>query len=308
MTETKPHVNSATASENPGFGTLLTLANAFLPSLAGGLPRHVTTPPIVPTDGSMEARVLKAERRYQTLVEHIPVVTFMVSFENRKSEIYVSPYVEKLLGYTSKEWVEDPILWYQRLYPEDRGRWNTEFSRTIALAEPFKGDYRFLAKDGRIVWIHGEVTVARDESGRPSFLQGIGYEITELKQAEEVLQRSREDLDGLVKERTLEITAANKSLENEIKLRERVEANMRQSLKELADVKAASMNTPLSPSPIRRGKSPTPTTSFAPSRTTRGRNSWARTTVSSILAIIPRSSCVNFGALSARAKCGRGKL
>ena len=68
----------------------------------------------------MEARVRKAEKRYQTLVEHIPVVTFLVSFENRKSEIYVSPFVEKLLGYTAKEWVDDPILWYQRLYTEDR--------------------------------------------------------------------------------------------------------------------------------------------------------------------------------------------
>src|SRR4029077_12928256 len=138
-------------------------------------------------------------------------------------------------GYTAEEWVDDPILWYQRLCPADRGRWNMEFSPTIALAEPFKGDYRFLARDGRIVWIHGEVTVARDESGKPSFLQGIGYEITDLKLAEEVMRRSREELDALVKERTLEITTVNKSLQNEITLRERVEAHMRQSLKELAD-------------------------------------------------------------------------
>jgi hypothetical protein len=85
-----------------------------------------------------------------------------------------------------------------------------------------------LAKDGRIVWIHGEVTVARDESGRPSFLQGIGYEITELKLAEEVMRRSREELDGWSRPHA-EITAVNKSLESEINLRKRVEAHMRQS-------------------------------------------------------------------------------
>jgi PAS domain S-box-containing protein len=224
--------------KSPGFGTLFTLASAFLPAL-GGLPRFVGAPPGVPEEGSMEARVRKAERRYQTLVEQIPVVTFLVSFENRQSEIYVSPHVEKLLGYTAKEWVENPILWYQRLYTEDRARWNAEFSRTISLASPFKGDYRFLAKDGRIVWIHGEVTVARDEWGKPSFLQGIGYEITDLKLAEEVLRRSGEELDALVKERTVEITAANQLLQNEIGLRERIEEQMRQSLKELADVKSA---------------------------------------------------------------------
>jgi PAS domain S-box-containing protein len=228
-------IGSDNPRELPSFGTLMTLASAFLPSLAAELPRLTATGP----DDSMEARAQKAEMRYKSLVEQIPVVTFLVSFGLRKSEIYVSPHVEKLLGYTAKEWVEDPILWYQRLYPEDRSRWNKEFSRTIALAEPFKGDYRFLAKDGRIVWIHGEVMVVRDGTGRPSYLQGIGYEITELKLAEEVLQRSREELDQLVKARTVEISAANKSLEAEIKLREQIEQEMRHNLKELADVKAA---------------------------------------------------------------------
>jgi len=231
--------NSEKPGEMSSVGTLMSLAGAFLPVLGSGLLRFASGPPGAAEDESMEARAQKAERRYKSLVEQIPVVTFIVSFGLRKSEIYVSPYVEKLLGYTAKEWVEDPILWYQRLYPEDRVRWNKEFSRTIALAEPFKGDYRFLAKDGRVVWIHGEVTVVRDDAGRPSFLQGIGYEITELKLAEQVLRRSSEELDQLVKARTVEISAANRSLEGEIKLRERIEADMRRNLKELADVKAA---------------------------------------------------------------------
>jgi PAS domain S-box-containing protein len=240
MTGAKPEiVGPENQRDAPGFGTLLSLASAFLPKIGGGLPRLVAAPPDLSEADSMEARAQKAEKRYQSLVEQIPVVTFVVSFRLRKSEIYVSPYVEKLLGYTAKEWIEDPILWYQRLYTEDRRRWNAEFSRTIALAEPFKGDYRFLAKDGRIVWIHGEVTVVRDETGRPSFLQGIGYEITELKLAEAVLRRSSEELDQLVKARTVEITAVNRSLEAEIKLRERIEEDMRENLKELADVKSA---------------------------------------------------------------------
>lgn len=240
MTEIEPAPQKSNVPAGAlDYGTLLTLAQAFLPVLGGGLPKLVETPPDLSHEQSLEARARKAERRYQTLVEQIPVVTFLVSFENRKSEIYVSAHVEKLLGYSAKEWADDPILWYQRLHTEDRARWNEAFSRTISLAEPFKGDYRFRAKDGRVVWIHGEVTVARDEQGRPSFLQGVGYEITELKEAEEVLRRSREELDSLVKERTAEISAVNKNLQAEISLRERIEITMRQNLKELADVKSA---------------------------------------------------------------------
>jgi len=168
-----------------GIDVLLNLARSFMPDFA--LPGLATQPP--PLAGATEeVRVRKAEARYQALVEQIPAVTFLASFENGLSEIYVSPHIEALLGYTAREWIDDPILWYQRLHPADKMRWNKEFSRTVSLAEPFKADYRFLAKDGRVVWIHGEAKVVRDESGRPSFVQGLGYDITELKNAEEVLR------------------------------------------------------------------------------------------------------------------------
>ena len=192
-------------------GALLELARAFSPNFE--LPKLSSAPPNAPADADSAGRIRQAEARYQTLVEQIPAVTFMASFENGLSEIYVSPHIETLLGYTAREWIEDPILWYQRLHSEDKQRWNLEFSRTISWAEPFKADYRFLAKDGGVVWIHGEAKVVRDASGRPSFVQGIGFDITELKNAEEVLKRSREELEGLVAARTAELASANKSLQ-----------------------------------------------------------------------------------------------
>lgn len=166
-------------------GALLELARAFLPGIdLSGL----TKPGAV-----SNARVPTAEARYQMLVEQLPAATFMASFENGRSNMYVSSYIEKLLGYRAKEWIEDPVLWYQRLHPDDRARWNEDFARTVLAAEPFKGDYRFVAKDGRVVWIHGEVQVLRDESGRPSFMHGIGYDITELKRIEENLRQARDE-------------------------------------------------------------------------------------------------------------------
>ncbi len=192
-------------------GVLLELARAFAPSFQ--LPTLVSTPPIAGSATASEDRVRKAEARYQTLVEQIPAVTFMASFENGLSEIYVSPHIETLLGYTAREWIDDPILWYQRLHPADKQRWNEEFSRTVSWAEPFKADYRFIAKDGRVVWIHGEAKVVRDEFDQPSFVQGIGFDITELKNAEEVLHRSREELEALVAARTNELAMVNQSLQ-----------------------------------------------------------------------------------------------
>ena len=197
-------------AEMDAVSALLELAQAFNPNFK--LLDSPLSPSLGEEDSSQEDRIRQAEARYQTLVEQIPAVTFMASFENGLSEIYVSPHIETMLGYTAREWIDDPILWYQRLHPDDKQRWNEEFSRTVSWAEPFKADYRFLAKDGRVVWIHGEARVVRDAQDRPSFVQGIGYDITELKEAEEVLRRSREELETLVDARTAELELANKSL------------------------------------------------------------------------------------------------
>jgi len=136
----------------------------------------------------------RAEARYRTLVEQIPAVTFMASLEDGENELYIGPQIESLLGYTQKEWLDDPVLWFHRMHPEDQGRWNAEFARGCAVGGPFRADCRFFARDGRTVWVHGEARVVRDEDGRPLFIQGVAFDITDIKDAEERLRQAQEAL------------------------------------------------------------------------------------------------------------------
>ena len=133
------------------------------------------------------SRARAAEQKYRTLVEQIPAVTFMAVLGEGVNEVYVSPHIEALLGYSQKEWLEDPFLWYTRLHPDDRTLWNEEFTRGCLLGGPFRADCRFLARDGRVVWVHGEARIIKDDLGRPTLLQGVAFDITEVKQAHAVL-------------------------------------------------------------------------------------------------------------------------
>ena len=162
-----------------------------------------------------EARLRRLEARYRTLVEGIPAVTFMAALDEsaNERELYVSPQIETLLGFSQKEWLEDPVLWYTRLHPDDRERWHEEFARTCASGEPFRSVYRFLARDGRVVWVHGEAKVVRDDDGRPLFLQGMAFDITAIKQAEEELKALNQTLEQRVAERTGELARSNAALE-----------------------------------------------------------------------------------------------
>lgn len=130
--------------------------------------------------------------RYRSLVEKLPVVTFMIGLDAEMQEMYVSPQIEAMLGFTQEEWLANPILWYQQLHPDDRETWVTEFSRTCAIGKQFRAEYRMLTREGEPVWVQGDCQVIRDEvDGRPLFLQGIAFDITHLKRAAQVEEGKR---------------------------------------------------------------------------------------------------------------------
>lgn len=134
----------------------------------------------------------RMEARYRALIEQIPAVTFMAALDDGENDMYVSPQIEALLGFSQKEWLDDPVLWFKRLHPDDQDLWNREFARGIATGGPFHAECRLIARDGRVVWILGEARLVRDEAGRPLFLQGIAFDITETKRVEQKLREAEE--------------------------------------------------------------------------------------------------------------------
>ena len=181
-----------------------------------------------------EGQLRKTEARYRTLVEGIPAVTFMAAMDESANELYVSPQIEELLGFSQKEWLENPILWYTQLHPDDRVRWHKEFAHTCSTGERFRSVYRFVSRDGRVVWVHGEAQVVKDDDGQPLFLQGVAFDVTGIKQAEEGLKALNATLDERVARRTAEAEHRSRELER---------SNV--ALKEFAGVAAHDLGEPL---------------------------------------------------------------
>ena len=158
------------------------------------------------------SRRRRDQAKFRTLIENIPAVTFIAPLDESDPELYVSPQIEQMLGFSQREWLEDPVLWHRQLHPEDRERWNRQFAPTCAAGEPFRSVYRFLAKDGRTVWVQGYASVILDAEGKPSFLQGVAFDITSIKEAEAQLRQFNDLLEARVAERTDELKALNTAL------------------------------------------------------------------------------------------------
>jgi diguanylate cyclase (GGDEF)-like protein/PAS domain S-box-containing protein len=128
------------------------------------------------------------EAHYQQLVEQLPLVVYVDELTDNAANIYTSPQVESLLGYSMEEWISDPDLFVDILHPDDRERVLGEIKRTNVSGERFVSEYRVLAKDGRTVWIRDESTTYA-EDGRPVHSQGYMLDITRRREAEEELRR-----------------------------------------------------------------------------------------------------------------------
>ena len=103
---------------------------------------------------------------------------------------FVSQRAERLLGYACERWIKEPTFWSDHIHPEDRERAVNFCVKATAEKKNHEFEYRMLAADGRVVWLHNivKVVVENDQSIK---LRGIMVDITARKQAEVALQESQ---------------------------------------------------------------------------------------------------------------------
>ena len=134
-----------------------------------------------------EERGVAAEAKYRTLVEQLPAVVYLGEYGEEGDWLYISPAIEKILGYTPEEWLEHPAPLGTLAHPDDLPAVRAAEEESLRTGEPLHAEYRMKAKDGRWVWILDEAAVVRDEHDAPLFMQGVMYDMTERKRVEERL-------------------------------------------------------------------------------------------------------------------------
>ena len=129
-----------------------------------------------------------AESHFRMLVEQVPAITYIAALDDVGTTQYISPQVQRLLGFSAEEWLARPEMWLERMHPEDRDDVLRELERCRGSGEPFVTEYRLLDRDGRAVWFRDEAATLPSADGQPGFLQGVMLDISDRKRAEEALR------------------------------------------------------------------------------------------------------------------------
>lgn len=131
-----------------------------------------------------ELRLMEAEERYRNLVEQVESIIYLNQRDDDNTNLYISPQVEKMTGYSMEEWRNTPRLWLNSIHPDDRGQVEAEHLRTNQTGEPFHMEYRLVTQCGRVIWVEDHAVLVPGPDGELTQWQGVCFDVTARKRSE----------------------------------------------------------------------------------------------------------------------------
>ncbi len=134
------------------------------------------------------ADLIESEEKYRTLVENVPLVVYRMGASGEV--LFVNQFVEELFGYGPEEILQDPSLWTENLYGEDRVRVAELRRRSAAEGKEFITEYRVRHKKGHMVYVIDQAIPSFSADGRVNTMDGIIMDVTGRVKLQEDLVRT----------------------------------------------------------------------------------------------------------------------
>ncbi len=185
--------------------------------MVSGAPAYNAQGEVVGSIGAMVdiTSLKKAEQNYrytqklfETLAHMSPVGIYRTDAMGKTT--YVNPQWCELTGLTPNEAMGNE--WVKAVHPDDREKIIDGWYERVGKQEKFYAEYRFLRKDGSVVWVLGN-TLPEEKDGKVSGYIGTITDITQLKIAQEKLANSEKrfrDLTDLLPQSIWEIDLSGK--------------------------------------------------------------------------------------------------
>ena len=133
-------------------------------------------------------RLAEAEhKRLNDLIANVPGIVWETRIDpvsRHHTTTFVSEQAEKMLGYTTEEWLSTPNFCIQHVHAEDRERVVREFQEILSGVDHGALSFRWMAKDDSTVWVKAQLAAIVDESGKMIGSRGVTIDMTEQQLAQ----------------------------------------------------------------------------------------------------------------------------
>ncbi|OCQ97189.1 hypothetical protein BCD64_16685 [Nostoc sp. MBR 210] len=145
-----------------------------------------------------EEKLKQAELQYRTLVEQIPGVVYTSPIAGSSEFAYISPQIQTLLNVPAQEWEAGLCnSWVNFVHPQDHPFVLQAVQTTLATGEPLNIEYRMMTQDNKVIWIQDQARLVLAPDGKTPILQGVAFNISDRKQAEQALQEKENFLRSI---------------------------------------------------------------------------------------------------------------
>lgn len=143
------------------------------------------------------AHLAKTEnKRLNDLITNIPGIVWEARIDpiSREQRItLVSEQAEKVLGYTTEEWMSTPDFCVQVTHEADRERVKSEVEEILSQTKQGILHFRWVTKDNRTVWVKAQLATLIDDAGTIVGIRGVTVDVTDHQLAENALQHTIEN-------------------------------------------------------------------------------------------------------------------
>lgn len=160
-----------------------------------------------------EANLRESQRAMSAMMKNLPGLAYRCQNDPQWTMEYVSEGCLALTGYRPEDLIGNRTISYAEvIVPEYRQQVYDDVQRAIAADQPFQLIYRIRTAHGEEKWVWEQGSAVRDARGRVVALEGFITDITQRRQAEEILRKSQEELERRIAERTAELHRSNRDL------------------------------------------------------------------------------------------------
>ncbi|WP_338669791.1 cache domain-containing protein [Pseudodesulfovibrio methanolicus] len=124
--------------------------------------------------------------RFSSLVANIPGIIYHSDFRDGWVNRFVSGTALDLTGYPAEEFMEGGGRSFQSIiHPEDREWVEHSLREGLEHLQTYLADYRIIRRDGEVRWLSERGRIIHDELGQATRIDGVIFDVTDRKHAEE---------------------------------------------------------------------------------------------------------------------------